>query len=60
MDRKDIVNNIINAMIKYDIEYIDNIFKEAEDIADYLIERNGDNLTIEEINKCVHNRYDGM
>jgi hypothetical protein len=60
MNREDVEKAVLNAMINYDIEDIDNPFEEAKAIADYLIKRSGDNLTIAEINKCIHNRYDSI
>lgn len=58
MNRMEVFNNVLNIlMIEYNLDDI-ILYDEAVECTELLIERSGEDVTIEEIRKCLYNRYD--
>ena len=58
MNRMEVFGNVLNIlMMEYNLDDL-NEYDEAVKCTDLLIERSGENVTIEEIRKCLYNRYD--
>ena len=58
MNKLVVITEILEQFGDYNFPEDFDILKEAIELAEYLIERSGNKLTFNEIDKCIFNRYE--